>query len=313
MNRKVYVTFAGSSVERNDLRAVARQITACLDNLGYPNDQLCAYDIAPKDWGFLRRQKAIAFLLDPYYEYGSETLDLRDVLSSFNVPFTGPGKFASQQTADKAECKKFLAHPDVINIPDETCYSVQALHDFMKKTEQEDFVIKPLDKGGGQDVELISKSRIDNRIPNRLLRAHGKFMVEPRIEGQEMSVPVIKSLEGGVRVFPIVGINLHGFDVFSARAKDTDNSMSMDIPAKVASPSALIMQSFAKSAYEMLGFRGLLRVDFICNKKGVYFLEANSYPSLGRNFGISIPSARSIGIDQKQVVKWLVETASVCG
>ncbi len=313
MREMIYVTYAGSSVERNDLRSVARQITSCLDDLGCPNDQLCAYDIGPKDWSFLRKQKAIAFLLDPYYEHGSENFDLRDILSSYNVPFTGPRKFASQKTADKVECKKFLAYPGIINISDTTCYSVQDLHDFMKKTEQEDFVIKPLNKGGGQDVELVSKSETDNKIPERLLKTYGKFMVEPRIEGQEMSVPVINSLHGGIKVLPVVGINLHGFNVFSARAKDTNNSMSMDIPAKTTPSAASIMSSFAKNAYEMLRFRGLLRVDFICNDNGVYFLEANAYPSLGRNFGISIPSARSVGIEQKHVVKWLIETADVGG
>lgn len=313
MRKKIYITFGGSSVERNDLQAVARQIASCLDDLGYSNSQLYAYDIDPKDWSFLRKQKAIAFLLDPYYERGSEVFDLRDMLASFNVPFTGPRKFASRKTADKVECKKFLIHPDVINIPDATCDSVQDLHKFMKKTEQEEFIIKPINKGGGQDVLLVSKSKIDNSVPERLLKAYGKFMVEPRIEGQEISVPVIKAPDNGINVLPIVGINLHGFNVFSAIAKKTENSMSMDIPAKVAPSAAAIMSAFAKVAYEMLRFRGLLRVDFICNDKGVYFLEANSYPSLGRNFGISIPSARSIGIEQSKIVKWIIETADVWG
>ncbi len=312
---KVYIIYAGSETEREDLEEVSQQVSECLTIQNQPNEIIPAYAIPPHNWGRLRHNAGKALLLDPYYRGTDREFDLRDSLETLGVPYSGPRKFSSYMTANKMLTKKMLTGSGILTIPDTLCSSVADLWTFMRRKHKDGYIIKPTNGGGGQDVVFVREEAEAEASASKLIKTYGSFMVEPYLKGVEISVPIIRQNDGvAVTVLPPVSITLqNGFAIFDEEAKRTSHSVEMEVPANVSPKEQTALEAFSRAAYEMLRFNGLLRVDFLQTEKGLYFLEANSYPSLGRNYGISVPSAKSIGYEQSHVVNWLLHTAKLGG
>jgi len=308
---KIFVIYAGSIAEREDLDDVSQQVRSCLDDLGYISEVICAYDYPPAAWNLSDISAGLVILLDPYYEVNGRVFDLRRQFDVQKITYTGPGYFASTKTADKVECKIFLNDGIIAMIPNKICHSLDDFRDFIRNNTSNAFVVKPVDRGGGLDVYHIERANIDEEIPPLLLSKYGKFLIEKYIPGQEISISVIqRPFDGKIITFPPVSIVLKGYTIFNAEAKKDPNSRIITIPAKIDSDQKGKLLNFSTRAYNLLNFSGLLRVDFLECNGDLFFLEANSYPTLGRNHGLSVPSAKTLGYDQKEIIKWLIDTAT---
>jgi D-alanine-D-alanine ligase len=304
----IYVTFGGSVVEREEIAIVAQQVMECLRQLEQPYEVFDLYKWSAPEFISRASVDDIFLILDPYFQSEGKNFDVRSFLENAELLYTGPSQKHSAVTSDKQMSKAVVASPTIRNIPDKLCVSISEIREFVDHQKLSAIIVKPLNRGGGEDVVLLKAPLdLDGEI-ERLLERHGALLVEQYIQGREISCPVMK-MGDEVRVFPLVHLAINGFEIFNATAKATAGSLTQIIPADVEAVQEAAITDFAIEFYEAIKFRGLLRIDFIATDSGTYFLEANGYPSLGRNFGISVPSAATVGVKQADIIQAMIEEA----
>ncbi len=148
------------------------------------------------------------------------------------------------------------------------------------------FVLKPVSSGSSYGVQLIkSKEDIDLFFENildqkELYKNHDNLMLEPFIEGRELTVAVVDEnrKSNAIEVTEIISDNIF----FDYEAKYSKGFSKHILPANI--PEQIYQQCLnnAKIVHDTLGCRGVSRSDFLYDEtnKKIYFLEINTQPGL---------------------------------
>ena len=148
------------------------------------------------------------------------------------------------------------------------------------------FILKPVSSGSSYGVQLIRSQEdiklfFDNDlIQNNLYKNHQNLMIEPYIEGKELTVAVIE--ENGkskaIEVTEIVSNNLF----FDYEAKYIKGFSKHILPANIPNQAYKQCLENAKTVHDKLNCRGVSRSDFLYDEinKKIYFLEINTQPGL---------------------------------
>ena len=148
------------------------------------------------------------------------------------------------------------------------------------------FVLKPASSGSSYGVQII-KSLQDLKLlfnkefeKKNLYKNHDLLIVEPYIDGKELTVAVIEenSISKPIEVTEIISKKLF----FDYEAKYSEGISKHILPAQI--PSKIYRQCLndAKIVHDSLGCRGVSRSDFIYDEKNnkLFFLEINTQPGL---------------------------------
>ncbi len=312
MEQTLVITFGGTDSEKDSLFYVATKISRKLNKNQVSN---IIFDLNNSEFRRSFETKipknAVYLILDPYYYISNKRFDIRTILDCKRIRYTGPSISSSANTADKVASKHISSSPLVKNILYQVCKTTDDIHTFVKTTRFQSYILKPIDKGGGEDVFLIHKENIFDFDFELLLKRHKSLLVEEFIKGTELSLPIIR-YENEYIDFPIVGITLLGVEIFDASAKRT-KSFYQEIPFNLDEENEFVIRTYSKEFYEKINFNGLLRIDFILKDTNVYFLEANGYPNLDEISGISVPAAKKIGLDQIDLINMIVKEACFYG
>lgn len=312
IEQTVVITFGGTECEKDSLLFVATKISRKLSLRSVNN---IIFDLNNSEFrnDFESRipQNSVYLILEPYYYISNDRYDIRTILDSKKMRYTGPSISASEKTANKALSKQIINSCLIKNITDKTCKTTDDIYSFVNAMQFESYIVKPIDKGGGEDVFLINKENIDDFDFETLINRHKTLIIEEYIKGIELAVPILK-YDNNYIDFPIVGITLSGVDIFNAHAKNS-KSFSQIIPYELNNEDEAILRNYAKDFYKRIGFNGLLRVDFILRNTELYFLEANSYPNLDELSGISVPSAKKIGLNEMDLINMMIKERYVYG
>ena len=105
-------------------------------------------------------------------------------------------------------------------------------------------------------------------------------MVEPYIEGKELTVAVVEEDQAS-RAIEVTEIISNNF-FFDYTAKYTKGFSQHVLPAEIPSQIYRECLDNAKAVHDILGCRGVSRSDFLYDEKNnnIYFLEINSQPGL---------------------------------
>jgi D-alanine-D-alanine ligase len=308
-NARCGLVAGGLPAERGEVLETGEQITEALDRFG-----VSSQTISPPEPGWVEHladfDPDICLILEPRYLdswTAGERLQVRDArqeISLMGFPFTGPDIAESRRTANKVHTKR-LAETRGVHAP--ASVIIQSVADLATMDLRPPVIGKPLDQGGGLAVRLCDGWEAIQEHGRRLLEEFGAALFEPYVDGVEISVPIFATSRG-CAVLPLVEVELVSFLIFDELAKRTDNSFRQRIPARLAERHAIAIRNQAVEVASALEWHGLVRVDFIWQPllEKAWFLEANGHPSLGRNWGITVPSARSIGLDQADVVGWQI-------
>jgi D-alanine-D-alanine ligase len=162
-------------------------------------------------------------------------------------------------------------------------------------------VIKPNNEGSSVGLRVVSDEIGLREALDSV--ASGKWLVERRIVGREVSVGILGgSAMGIVEVRPKSG-------VYDYASKYTPGSTEYLAPAPLEESLAVRIKAAAEAAFAACGCRDYARVDFMISSEGEPFLlEINTLPGM-KEMSLLPKSARCAGLDFTALVREMVTPA----
>ena len=200
---------------------------------------------------------------------------IQGLLDTLGLPYTGSGVLASALAMDKV----------------------------MAKT------VKPVQQGSSVGASIVARAVDLEAAIAGALRFDTRALVEERIVGTELTVPVIGNDEP--IALPVVEIvTKHAFFDYSAKY-DAGESEEI-VPARVPADVAKRAQGLGLRAHLALGCRGMSRTDLIWVGERMAVLEVNTIPGMTAN-SLLPKAARAAGIPfgelLDRLVQWALEDA----
>jgi D-alanine-D-alanine ligase len=223
------------------------------------------------------------------------------------IPYTSSGMATSSLTFNKFLCNNFVRS---FGIPVSASKVIQKGKvppvDEIVDTLGLPVFVKP--NRGGSSVGTTKVSRRDDLLKaiELALKEDEQVMVEAFIPGREITCGVI-TFKGGVKALPITEI-VSKKEFFDYEAKYL--GMSDEItPANIPEDIARKCRDTSVFLYNLLNCRGIARIDYIFNDKGMFFLEVNTVPGLSEA-SIVPQQARADGISLEEMFTEAILTAS---
>ncbi len=243
------------------------------------------------------------------YGRGGEDGTIQAVLEMLGLPYTHSGVAASAIGMDKVMTKKLAEKMGV-----RTSVGIVAGKDeiLAETVMPRPYVVKPINEGSSVGVRIILEGENQKPIEESTWTFGESALVEKYVPGREVHVAVLDGKAQGV-----TEIIVHGHRFFDYEAKYSDTSTELVTPADIPEIVAKTAMDYAERVYEVLGCRGIARVDMRYDDSkpdadGVCFLEINTMPGLSPG-SIAVIQPEHNGMSYVQLCSHLVETASCHG
>lgn len=230
---------------------------------------------------------------------------LQGYFDMIQIPYSSCSAFCSALTFNKQACKLYLKEYGIPmaknllvrkdNIPDISL--------IIKHTGLPCFV-KPNESGSSFGV---TKVRTADELPSAIetaFRESREVMIESFMDGREVACGVVK-VKGKSFILPVTEI-ISKNEFFDYEAKYTPGKSDEVTPADMPSDITNLIQDLSSEVYDILGCKGIVRVDFIVVDGKPYFLEINTIPGMtGESL---IPKqAMAAGIDLGELYTLVIE------
>ncbi len=204
---------------------------------------------------------------------------LQGYLDMIGIPYTSCNAFCSALTFNKQACKLYLKEYGI----------TMARAILLRKGERPDIAgivkfiglpcfVKPNDSGSSFGV---TKVKVPEDIPAAIetaLKESNDVMIEAFMEGREVACGVVKVKSKSV-VLPVTEI-ISKKEFFDYEAKYIPGNSDEVTPADLPPELTNSIQELSSRIYDILGCRGIVRVDFIVVGGKPYFLEVNTVPGM---------------------------------
>ena len=241
------------------------------------------YPIDKNDFSFVKNDLKVQFEYAFIVIHGTPGEDgkLQGYLDMVGVPYNTSSSAISALTFQKFHCNQFLKNFD-INVPEAIIIKPNDEineKEILKKVGLPCFV-KPTDGGSSYGVTKVKK---DNELLPAIKEAfnHGtEVVVEENIEGREVTCGVYR-VEEGIKALPITEI-ISENEYFDYDAKYNGKSKEIT-PANLDERMTNNIKDLSKEIYDILGMKGIVRMDYIINDGGISFIiEINSVPGMSK-------------------------------
>ncbi|MEM9173530.1 MAG: D-alanine--D-alanine ligase [Pseudomonadota bacterium] len=292
---KVAVLYGGRSAEREVSLASGQAIATALDSRGV-DAQL--FDPAERaltelvDIGVSRVWNAL---------HGGEGEDgrVQGALAMLGIPFTGSGVLGSALAMDKQRSKMVLAAQG-IPVPDG--FVVHA-DQTPREPDAYPVFVKPVAGGSSLGTTAVTCASAYQDALSEAFRFDREAMVEPQLQGPEMTVGVI-----GSRALPSIRIEAANA-FYDYDAKYASDATRFVCPGSDDSALEAHLTKLALASVKALGCRGWARVDFMLDAQGnPHVLEVNTVPGM-TDHSLVPHAAKVAGIDFAQLCLTILESA----
>ena len=169
-------------------------------------------------------------------------------------------------------------------------------------------IIKP--NAGGSSIrlrKLAGEKDLEQARADLMGEAGGEYLIEPMIEGIEITCPVMGNAGGECRAMPTILIQPAAGGIFDFYAKYTDNAAREICPAPVEARLNDRIQGLAEAAHKALGLSGVSRSDFMVDgEENIYILETNTLPGMTPN-SLLPKSAKAMGMSFEDLLSRIIE------
>ncbi len=230
---------------------------------------------------------------------------LQGYFDMMKIPYSSCSAFCSALTFNKQACKLYLKE---YNIP-------MAKNIILRKENRTDLssipaktglpcFVKPNDSGSSFGVTKVkTKEELPGAIETAFKESN-EVMVEAFMDGREVACGVVK-VKGKAIVLPVTEI-ISKNEFFDYEAKYTPGKSDEITPADMPVNITNKIQDLSSAIYDLLGCKGIVRVDFIIVGEEPYFLEINSIPGMTEESLIP-KQAKAAGIDLGELYSMVVE------
>ncbi len=227
---------------------------------------------------FLKHQPDVVFIA--LHGAPGEDGRVQAVLDLMQIPYTGSGVLASALALDKVMTKRVLEASGVPVAPDVVCYrgdSVESITWKVGETLGYPVIVKPNTQGSTIGVHRVYQEGEMAEALGDAFRYDECVLIEPLLSGVELTVPVVGNRRA-VALPMIEIVPAGGF--YDYEAKYTPGATEEIIPARVPEEIHQQCAHYALLAHRALGCRGMSRIDFIWEHRGVVALEVNTIPGM---------------------------------
>ena len=232
---------------------------------------------------------------------------VQGMLEMLHLPYVGSDVRGSALAMDKAIAKSVFVRQ---GLPVSVDYIVRPGDDLSAAAEAiqaqvgSRVALKPLNQGSAIGVQLLPNGG-DIAAALRGSIEYGSCLVEPYIEGREMTVGVLQ-LQDERLVHPVIEIHTPVGEWYDYEHRYTAGQSEHVLPASITQELAHRLQTIAASAHQALGLRDLSRADFIVTEQDeIYLLEVNALPGM-TPVSLYPEGAAAIGFTFKLLVHTLV-------
>jgi D-alanine-D-alanine ligase len=230
---------------------------------------------------------------------------LQGYFDMMGIPYTSCDAFCSALTFNKQACKLFLkeygismAKAVLIRKGDKVDTA-----DILKLTGLPCFV-KPNDSGSSFGVTKVKRKEDLQSAIDIAYKESNDVLIEAFMDGREVACGVLKT-KNKISVFPVTEIKSKN-EFFDYEAKYIPGHSDEITPAEMPLQITNEIQRISKFVYEILGCKGIVRVDFIVVGKKPYFIEINTVPGMTKE-SIVPKQAQAGGISLEELYSMAVE------
>ena len=164
--------------------------------------------------------------------------------------------------------------------------------------------VKPNDSGSSFGVTKVKKKEDLLTAIETAFKESSEVMVEAFMEGKEVACGVVKTRNKAL-ILPVTEI-ISKNEFFDFEAKYTPGKSNEVTPADLPQSLTNEIQDLSSRVYDLLGCKGIVRVDFIITGKKPYFLEINTVPGMTAE-SIIPQQAEAAGISLEELYSMVIE------
>jgi D-alanine-D-alanine ligase len=240
------------------------------------------YPVDKNDFTFLcpRQKEKVQFDFAFIIIHGSPGEDghMQAYFDMLDIPYSTCGMMASSLTMNKFVCNNFLKNFGIrvansLYLNKDSKYSIDDIADKLGLP----MFVKP-NTGGSSFATTKVKAR--DQIQKAIDMAFGEtpdVIIESFIEGREVTCGCYK-VKGKEVVFPLTEV-VTSNDFFDYNAK-YEGQVEEITPARIAKDMTDEIQRLTRKIYDLVGAKGIIRVDFIISGDIPYLLEVNTVPGM---------------------------------
>jgi len=222
-----------------------------------------------------------------------------------SMPYTSCNAFCSALTFNKQACKLFLKE-----------YSIPMADAILiRKGESLDPVsiikriglpcfVKPNDSGSSFGVTKVKQKEDLLSAIETAFKESNEVMIESFMKGREVACGIVKTKDKTI-VLPVTEI-ISKNEFFDYEAKYTPGMSDEVTPADMPSNVTNEIQRLSLLICDLLGCKGIVRVDFIVINEKPFFLEINTIPGMTKESLIP-KQADAAGISHEELYSMVVE------
>jgi len=230
---------------------------------------------------------------------------LQGYFDMIGIPYTSCDAFVSALTFNKQACKLYLNEYGIPMTGGLLLRKGQK-YDAVKIVRQTGLpcFVKPNASGSSFGVTKVKEmNEFDAALEKAFEEGH-EVLIESFMKGTEVACGVIKTHQRKM-VMPVTEI-VPKKEFFDYEAKYTDGFSDEITPARLTQAVTARIQELSSEIYDILGCKGIVRVDFIVTADGPQFLEINTIPGMtpesiiprqAEVFGISLTDLYSMVIE----------------
>jgi D-alanine-D-alanine ligase len=318
--QRVAVLKGGRSLERSVSLRSGAQVQDALQRLGH---EVLAIDVGPELVGELLAQVPdVAFIA--LHGRDGEDGTAQGLLEAIGLPYTGSGPAACMRATDKVLAKHLMLEAGIptpaFRALSETAIKELGASAALPALERElDFplVVKPAKGGSALGVKF---ARTSAELPSAMVGAFSydaTILLERYVSGRDLAVSVLDSGPGestasGPRAsaLPIVEAVPRSEDFYDYESRYEIGMTTFVCPADLAPETTERAQELAVRVYELLGCRGVARVDLMLEHDSdeLWVLETNVVPGMTET-SLLPQAADAAGIAFEQLVERILASA----
>ena len=221
------------------------------------------------------------------------------------IPYTSCDAFVSALTFNKQACKLYLNEYGIpmtggLLIRKGQKYDAASI---VKQIGLPCFV-KPNASGSSFGVSKVKEvGDFDAAVGNAFAEGH-EVLVESFMKGTEVACGVVRTKQKKI-IMPVTEV-VPKKEFFDYEAKYTEGLSDEITPARMPAEVTERIQELSSEIYDILGCRGIVRVDFIVTEDGPQFLEINTIPGMTPE-SIIPQQAAVFGISQTDLYSMVIE------
>ena len=230
---------------------------------------------------------------------------LQGYFDMMDVPYTSCDAFCSALTFNKHACKLYLKEYGIpmakaILIRNDCSQNPASVIDTIGLP----CFVKPNDSGSSFGVTKVKKKEDLLKAIKTAFKESDEVMIESFMNGREVACGAVKTKTRSI-VLPVTEI-ISKNEFFDYEAKYTPGKSDEVTPADMPQSATDEIQRLSSRVYDLLGCKGIVRVDFIIVGDKPYFLEINTVPGMTEE-SLVPKQARATGIPLDELYSMVVE------